>query len=82
MSWVEHPGPETAPTEHGREVLESSLKRNRGQIGMFAALYTFPALSDGMMSVLEQAHFGETELPRVYKEMLATLVSSRNACQY
>lgn len=82
MSWVEHPKPESAISEHGREVLESSWSRNRGQIGMFGAVYTFPALSDGMMSVLEQAHFGETELPRVYKEMLATLVSSRNACQY
>jgi hypothetical protein len=82
MSWIKHPQPDTARTERGREVLESSLERNRGQIGMFGAMYTFPALGDGMMSVLEQAHFGETELPRIYKEMLATLVSSRNACQY
>ena len=82
MSWIEHPKPEVAGSEYGREALRSSLVRNRGQLGMYAAFYTFPALADQMAGVFEAAHFGETALPRRHKEMLATLVSSANACQY
>ena len=48
MSWIEHPKPEVAGSEYGREALHSSLVRNRGQLGMYAAFYTFPAAPSGM----------------------------------
>jgi len=82
MSWVKHPQPDAASTEQGRQVLSQSLERNRGEMGMLAAMFTFPALGDQMAQAIEQAHFGETALSRAHKEMLATLVSSANRCQY
>jgi alkylhydroperoxidase/carboxymuconolactone decarboxylase family protein YurZ len=82
MSWIEHPAPSTARTEAGRQILESSLERNQGRIGMTGAFFTFPELAEPMNAVFSAAHLGETQLPRRYKEMIATLVSSGNRCQY
>ncbi len=82
MSWVKHPQPDTARTEHGQQTLRQSLERNHGELGMLAAMFTFPALGDQLAQAIEQAHFGETALSRAHKEMLATLVSSANRCQY
>lgn len=82
MSWVKHPRPDAASTDEGRQVLSQSLERNHGEMGMLAAMFTFPALSDPLAQAIARAHFGETALSRAHKEMLATLVSSANRCQY
>lgn len=82
MSWVKHPQPDDAHSDEGRRLLSGSLERNHGELGMLAAMFTFPALGDEMASAIERAHFGETALSRAHKEMLATLVSSANRCQY
>ena len=82
MSWVKHPQPDAASSEPGRAMLSKSLERNAGEMGMLAAMFTFPALGDEMAQAIERAHFGETALSRRHKEMLATLVSSANRCQY
>jgi alkylhydroperoxidase/carboxymuconolactone decarboxylase family protein YurZ len=82
MSWIEHPAPAAALTEGGRRILESARDRNHGELGMVAAFFTFPELAEPMNAVFAAAHFGETQLPRKYKEMIATLVSSGNRCQY
>jgi hypothetical protein len=82
MAWVEHPHPDEASSDYGRKTLERSLKRHRGQMSMRASSYTFPQLGDNVARIWEEAHFGETALSNVHKDMLATLVSSANACQY
>jgi hypothetical protein len=51
-------------------------------MGMGAAAYTFPELGDNLARIWEGAHFRDTALSRVHKDMLATLVSAANACQY
>jgi hypothetical protein len=82
MAWVEHPRPQEATSEYGREKLQSSWERNAGRMGMGAAAYTFPELGDNLARIWEGAHFRDTALSRVHKDMLATLVSAANACQY
>lgn len=82
MSWVDHPKPDAATTETGAQTLRDSLERNHGELGMLAAMFTFPALGDAMAQAVGRAHFGQTALSRRHKEMLATLVSSANRCQY
>lgn len=82
MPWIEHPDPEEALTDFGRETLREALVRNHGVMGMYAAMYTFPQGADHMAQATDIMHFGETALPRVYKEMIATVVSSANGCQY
>lgn len=82
MSWVKHPSPEDAESATGRQMLSASLERNHGEMGMLSAMFTFPALGEQMAQAIERAHFGETALSRRHKEMLATLVSSLNRCQY
>ena len=49
---------------------------------MYAAGYTFPELGDHLARIWEHAHFGQTALSNVHKDMIATLVSAANACQY
>ncbi len=82
MSWVDHPQPDAAHTDEGRRMLSRSHERNNGEMGMLAAMFTFPALGDEMAQAIQRAHFSETALSRAHKEMLATLVSSANRCQY
>src|SRR5579871_907844 len=48
LSWVEHPDPDSAPTDFGREVLRASLERNAGEMGMFAAMFTIPSAGEHM----------------------------------
>ena len=78
---MNHPRPDAASTVQGRLVLSQSLERNHGEMGMLAAMFTFPALGDQLAQAIEQAHFGETALSRAHKEMTATLVSSANRRQ-
>lgn len=82
MSWIQHPEPDVAVSEYGRHVLHRSLERNRGKMGIVGAMYTVPYAADHLLRFVDEVHFGETALPRVYKEMIATLVSSLNGCQY
>lgn len=82
MAWVQHPDPDAASSEFGRQLLRRSLARNQGELGMAAAAYTFPELGDNLARIWETAHFGRTALPNVYKDLIATLVSTANACQY
>lgn len=82
MPWLDFDELDHHLADFGRQKIRESRLLNDGQIGMFAAIQTFPAFGEDMLSAVQHGHFGETELPRYYKEMLATLVSTRNRCQY
>lgn len=82
VPWLDFDELDRELTDIGRQKIRESRLLNDGQIGMFAAIQTFPAFGEDMLSAVQHGHFGETALPRYYKEMLATLVSTRNRCQY
>ncbi|HZU12461.1 MAG TPA: hypothetical protein VFB58_06445 [Chloroflexota bacterium] len=81
MSWIEHPTPDNMETPEAAEMLQTAIEENPGEMSMRAAMLTAPG-GEHLVRFIRRLHFSETALPRANKEMIATLVSSLNGCQY